>query len=441
MRARPRAPDRTARPPKLLHVSIGGPTLHSYFAGQLAYMRAHGFDVVIAAQGGPDLDRLCRREGVRGRPVDLVRTLRPWRDLWTLAALLRIVAEERPDVVHCHTPKAALLGLLAAFIQRVPHRIYHLRTLPLETQRGALRPLLYASEVLVARLATQIMAISPSLRRAYRAWPGLSHAPITVLGAGSGNGVDGRGRFHPERITAAEVIEFRRWIGLPAEAPALCFVGRLARDKGFAELHAAWQELRDRYPDLWLIVAGDADERQPVPPGPLEALRHDARVAMPGFVYERELVFAASALNVLPTYREGFGSVLIEAAAMGIPAVASRVTGCVDAIVDGVSGTLVPPRSVPALVEAIARYLEDPALRARHGAAARDRALREFAPESIWARLRAFYATALGERGVAAGSADDRREGIADAPVAAPGASQDWAAGIASASDQPAAHR
>ena len=96
-------PERAVRRPKLLHVSIGGPILRSYFTGQLAYMRAHGFEVVVAARGGPDLDRLCGSEGVRARPIDLIRPLRPWRDLRALFALLRIVARERPDVVHCHT--------------------------------------------------------------------------------------------------------------------------------------------------------------------------------------------------------------------------------------------------------------------------------------------------------------------------------------------------
>jgi glycosyltransferase involved in cell wall biosynthesis len=431
-------PDRAVRRPKLLHVSIGGPILRSYFAGQLAYMRARGFDVVVAAQGGPDLDRLCRSEGVSARPIDLIRPLRPWRDLRALIALLRIVADEHPDVVHCHTPKAALLGLLAAFILRAPHRIYHLHTLPLETARGPTRWLLHASERLAWSLCTETLAVSDSLRRSYERHLGLHRPAIRVHGAGSVNGVDARGRFDPARIRHRRLIEFRRRIGLPAEARALCFVGRLAHDKGLAELHAAWQRLRARYPDLWLIVAGEADERQPGAPAPLEALRRDARVAMPGFVDERELVFAAATLAVLPTHREGFGSVLIEAAAMAIPAVAFRVTGCIDAVIDGVSGTLVTPGSVPALVVAIARYLDDPALRARHGAAGRARALAQFAPERIWTALHAFYRDALGESGIAMARAGDPEEGIADSVRAAP---EDWPARIASVSDQPAAHR
>jgi glycosyltransferase involved in cell wall biosynthesis len=430
-------PDRAPRRPKLLHVSIGGPILHSYFAGQLAYMRAHGFDVAVAAQGGPDLVRLCESEGVRARPVDLIRPLRPRRDLRTLIALLRVIADERPDIVHCHTPKAALLGLLAAFVLRAPHRIYHLHTLPLETARGPTRWLLRASERLAGLLCTEALAVSDSLGRSYERRLGPQRAPIKVHGAGSVNGVDAQSRFDPAQIGPRRLCEFRRRIGLPADAPALCFVGRLAQDKGLAELQAAWRQLRDRYPDLWLIVAGEADERQPAAPGLLEALRRDPRVVMPGFVDDRELVFAASTLNILPTYREGFGSVLLEAAAMAIPSVAFRVTGCVDAVVDGVSGTLVAPGSVAALVAAIMRYLDDPALRARHGAAGRARALDAFAPERVWARLHAFDADALG----GAGCAIHGKEAVGDAPGAGRAAPEDWPARIAIVSDQSAAHR
>ncbi|MGH6896111.1 MAG: glycosyltransferase family 4 protein [Geminicoccaceae bacterium] len=397
-------------------MAIDGPSLRSYFAGELAFMRARGFEVVLAAPRGPDLERLCQTEGVRARPVAMVRALRPWHDLKALLGLLRIIAEERPSIVHCHGPKAALLGILAAFILRVPQRIYHLRTLPLETQRGPMRWLLYASELVISRLCTETVAISDSLRHSYQRHVGLRHVPITVHGAGSGNGVDARGRFDPERIDAERLNAFRRQIGLPADARALCFVGRLALDKGVAELHQAWQELRRRYPGLWLILAGDLDERDPAPTALLDSLRRDPQVCMPGFVGECELVFAAACINVLPTYREGFGNVLLEAAAMAIPSVASRVTGCVDAVVDGVTGTLVPTRSAPALVGAMARYLDDPELCARHGAAARRRALAEFAPERIWAGLLDRYAAALGETRAMAEAKAERTAEVYEAP-------------------------
>ncbi len=153
----------------------------------------------------------------------------------------------------------------------------------------------------------------------------------------------------------------------------------------------------------------------------LSALASDPRVCLPGYVYERELLFALATVHVLPTWREGFGGVLLEAAAMAVPAVASRVTGCVDAIVDGVTGTLVAPRSAPALAAAVGRYLDDAELRSAHGRAARRRALAEFAPERIWQELARRY------RGPAL--------------AAAPSPSRQAALSSASVSDQPARQR
>lgn len=391
----PTPAERAGARPRLLHVSIGGPILRSYFAGQLAYIRAQGFEVVVAAEGGPDLEALCRSEGVRGHAVPLIRPIRPWQDLKAFVGLLRVIARERPDIVHGHTPKAALLGLLAGFLLRVRRRIYHLRALPFETQSGVLRWLLLGGELAISWLSTEIVTISPSLAEAYRILPGLGGARMALVAKGSGNGVDARVKFNPERIAPARLVALRARLGIPEQARTVCFVGRLATSKGLAELADAWHALRDRHPDAYLVLAGSVDAREPAAPATLNRFRSDPRVCLPGYVDERELIFALATVNVLPSYREGFGAVLLEAAAMGVPSVASRVTGCIDAIVDGVTGTLVAPRSAAALTEALDRYLVQPALRAAHGRAARERALAEFAPEYVWREIAALYRAPL----------------------------------------------
>jgi glycosyltransferase involved in cell wall biosynthesis len=388
--------------PKLLHVSIGGPILRSFFAGQLAFMRGQGFEVVVAAEGGPDLETLCGSEGVRGQALPLIRPISPRSDLRAFVGLLRLIARERPDIVHGHTPKAALLGLLAAFLLGVPHRIHHLRALPFETASGTMRWLLLGAELATTWLSTETVAISPSLAQAYRTLPGLGGARIAIAAKGSGNGVDARVRFNPVLIAPERLAVFRTRLGLCPRARVVCFVGRLATSKGLAELAAAWATLRERHPDVRLVLAGSLDAREPVVPELLNQLRSDPRVCLPGYVDERELVFALATVNVLPSHREGFGAVLLEAAAMGVPSVASRVTGCIDAIVDGVTGTLVEPRSPAALSEALGRYLDQPALRATHGRAARERALAEFAPEPVWREIAALYRSQRVERSGAA---------------------------------------
>jgi glycosyltransferase involved in cell wall biosynthesis len=177
------------------------------------------------------------------------------------------------------------------------------------------------------------------------------------------------------------------------------FVGRLVRDKGLVELSAAWTSLRDEFPRLDLLLVGDAEPHDPLPPNVLAQLRRDPRVHWTGWVDDLPELYGAMNLLVLPSYREGFPVVALEAAAMGLPIVATRVPGCVDAVEHGITGVLVEPRDPSALAEAIRNYLRHPERRTRHGEAARQRVLRDFQPARVWHAVRAEYWRVLQKRG------------------------------------------
>ncbi len=221
---------------KVLHVSIGGMILRAYFSGQLKYLSRKGHTFIVAAEGGSDLKRLGSEEGCLCYSVDIVRRINPVRDIRAFADLCRIIRAERPDVVQCHTPKAALLGLLAAARYDVPIRIYHLRTMPVMTTRGLVRLLLTLSEILSSRLATNFLSISSSLAGCYANWRRVPRAQIVVLGHGSGNGVDVFGRFNPERISSNSANELREIRQIPDGAKLVVFIGRLTAEKGIVDL-------------------------------------------------------------------------------------------------------------------------------------------------------------------------------------------------------------
>jgi glycosyltransferase involved in cell wall biosynthesis len=218
-----------------------------------------------------------------------------------------------------------------------------------------------------------------------------------VLANGSINGVDGS-RFQP--ATAPERREARAALGLPPDAPVVGFVGRLTRDKGLVELARAWDVLRREREDLRLLLVGAEEPGDPIPREVSESLRADPRVLMAGFAVDTPRYYRAMDVVVLPSYREGFPVVPLEAAAMALPVVAARITGSVDAVVDGVTGTLVPPRDAERLADAVRRYLVDEALRARHGAAARGRVLRDFDPARLRAALHDEYVRLASGAGV-----------------------------------------
>jgi glycosyltransferase involved in cell wall biosynthesis len=203
-----------------------------------------------------------------------------------------------------------------------------------------------------------------------------------VLVNGSVNGVDAAERFNPDFLKLHRSIA-REMHNIPAEASVVGFIGRRVRDKGIIELAAAWNRIRETYPNAYLLVVGPTEPQDPVPAATEQLLQRDSRVRMAGFVDDILLAYAAMDIFVLPTYREGFPVSLLEAAAVELPAVATKVPGCVDAILDGITGTLVPAFDEEALSDAIRRYLDQPELRTQHGRAARERVMREFKPEPI----------------------------------------------------------
>ena len=379
----------------VLHVATVGMST-TFLRGQVRWVRDRGFEPHVAAARGERLASFGRKEGVAVHPVPMSRRVSPLRDLGSLVRLVRLMRRVRPTVVHAHTPKAGLLAMLAATLVRVPVRIYQLRGLPLETASGLVRQLLWLSDRLACGLAHRVIANSDSLRQVAVREGLCPEAKLRVLVHGSGNGVDAAGRFDPARLRGKTRVETRdRW-GIPRDARVIGFVGRLVRDKGVAELAAAWRALREQHADLHLLVVGPFEERDPVSAETRAALEGDPRVHLTGANWETPSLYAAMDVVALPTYREGFPNVPLEAAAMELPVVATRVTGCVDAVEDGVTGTLVPAREAETLAAALGRYLDDPALRRRHGRAGRERVLREFRPEAIWEAVHAEYVALLG---------------------------------------------
>jgi lipopolysaccharide/colanic/teichoic acid biosynthesis glycosyltransferase len=274
-------------------------------------------------------------------------------------------------------------------------RVYQVCGLPLETAGGALRLVLRICERISCALAHRVICASASLRQVLLA-EGLC-APgkcLTLVGRAS-HGVDAERHFHPARVPMELVNELRERLGLSAGTPVVGYVGRLARDKGLAELEGAWRLLRQRHPALHLLLVGGTDVRTPVSANVLSRLREDPAVHLVGRVQDTAPFYALMDVVALPTYREGLPTVPLEAAAMMLPVVATRTTGCVDAVADGVNGLLVAARSAPALADALDGYLRDPALRRRHGLAGRERVLAEFRREPIWAATHSEYAAQL----------------------------------------------
>jgi lipopolysaccharide/colanic/teichoic acid biosynthesis glycosyltransferase/glycosyltransferase involved in cell wall biosynthesis len=387
----------THAPIRLVHITTVPQTLY-FLRGQVASMKSRGIEVTAVSSPGPELQKFADMEGVPVHAVEMPRKITPLGDLVALVRLVRLFRKLRPDIVHAHTPKGGLLGMIAAWIVGVQGRLYTMHGLPLETAKGLKRTLLRWTERISCLLARRVRAVSDSLRRRAAAEGVCRAERITVLGAGTVNGVDAERRFVPSPCPYEAAVA-RRACSIPSEVRVLGFVGRLVRDKGVEDLAAAWTELREQFPDLHLVIAGTFEPRDPVSTATRDLLRSDPRVRLVGHVESMRSLYSIMDVVALPTYREGFPQVPLEAAAMERPVVATRVTGCVDAVVDGETGTLIGAGEPHELAMAIGAYLEDPALRRAHGTAGRERVLRDFRPETLWQLTHREYLDVLGRGG------------------------------------------
>lgn len=356
-----------------------------------AFLRLHierladDYDVFVISNY--DAEPLPKDVRVTYLNVPLAREVSPFVDLKVLFSLVGLFRRYRFDVVHSVTPKAGLLGMLAARLAGVPVRVHWFTGQVWVTRRGLGRFILKSADRLIAAAASHLLADSPSQRDFLVAERVCREESVKVIGDGSICGVDG-GRFRPDPLARERV---RLEHAIPADALVVLFLGRLNTDKGLREMALAMVDLDDPFADVHWLIAGP-DEGGMVEHIRSVAARLAGRLHFQGFTREPEAYMAAADIFCLPSYREGFGSSVLEAAAAGLPSVATRIYGLTDAVEEGVTGLLVPPANVPELTAALRRLIEDVALRATMSEAARARALQRFSRERIVEGLSDFYA-------------------------------------------------
>lgn len=389
----------TSRRPRLAYVTTHAISAENLMNGQLTFLRERGFDITVIAAPSESLDVVCEREQVATIPIPIEREISPLADARTLAKLCGILRKLRPDIVNAGTPKAGLLGMIAANLTGVPVRLYTLRGLRLETTSGFKERLLSTTERIAASCAHQVICVGDSLRQEFVRRRLVAADKTIVLRHGSSNGVNAaRFQYSAEQWTRIE--QLRASLGIPAEAPVIGFVGRLTRDKGIVDLHTAFTRLLVEFPDLRLVLIGWPEEGDPLPPDIWQRIQEHPQILRTGAIKDPSLHYGLFDLFAFPSYREGFPNVPMEAAAAGVPVVGYSATGTLDAVVDGVTGRLVPLHDSSALANAVAEYLRSPFLRRQHGEAGRRRALRDFRREDIWQALADLYVDWLSEHGL-----------------------------------------
>ncbi len=363
------------RRPRLVHLTTTDVSLALLLGPQLRAFAEVGYEVIGVSAPGPYVAGL-EADGVRHLPLrHATRSAAPHRDLLALGELRSLFRTLRPDIVHTHNPKPGVYGRLAAKAAGVPgivNTVHGIYALP--DDRLAKRALVYGLERLAAACSDVELVQNPEdvavLERI-----GVARSKIRLLG----NGVDLR-RFDPAGIDPAAAAAARQALGAGPGVVVCGAVGRLVREKGYLELIEAAARLRRTHPQARLVVVGPADPAKSdgLTPDDLARGTGQGGIRFLGERHDVEVLYAAMDLYVLASHREGFPRSAMEAAAMGLPVVATDIRGCRQVVDHGRTGLLVPPRDAGALAGALAALVEDEPRRRAMGRAGRAKAASQF---------------------------------------------------------------
>ena len=357
----------------------------SLLQGQLRFLNENGFEVLAVANGEDALREVQRTEGVRTQHIAMHREISLRADLRSLFDLVRLFRREKPDIVHANTPKGSLLAMMAAWLCRVPVRIYTVTGLRFETATGNFRRLLITMERIACWCATTVIPEGEGVKKTLIR-ERVTSKPLEVVLNGNINGID-LTHFNPDAVQPAS----------PSPDFTFIFVGRIVRDKGIAELVSAFTKLHTSHPNTRLILLGAFEpELDPLPNDTVHAIQSHPAIVTPGSVNDVRPWLKSADVLVHPSYREGFPNVVLEGTAMGLPCVVTDINGSNEIIVDGKNGIIVPKQDANALANAMTRLCENAAMRNTIAAAARpmtaDRYNRPDVHRAILARYRALTA-------------------------------------------------
>jgi glycosyltransferase involved in cell wall biosynthesis len=383
---------------KIAHVTTVGISLYGLLLNQMRSLREEGYEVVAISSPssfGPSIEAA----GIRHIPIPISRNITPVADLISLWRLWRVMRRERFAIVHTHTPKAGLLGQLAARLAGVPLVVNTVHGFYLHSGMSPVARRIYLLlEKLAATCSDRILSQNTEdIELAVREHV-CQREKIKFLG----NGVD-LTQFDPDAISTENVESFRAELGLKPGAPVVGFVGRLAaKRKGFADFLAAAQKISARVPDCRFLIVGESDH------GKADAMKASA-AGVHGmtdhclFVGQRDgselpHFYKLMDVLVLPSIFEGLPRVVMEASAMGVPAVVTDVKGNREAVLHGCNGLLVPLGDVPALAAAVVRILTDRELATKMGVNGRAMALERFDEQALFATVKNEYRRLLSEK-------------------------------------------
>lgn len=376
---------------KLIRITTIPASMRNLLRGQLKYMSQYYEVVAISSDGNGEMKAMLHEQGdVRGIVVEMKRHPSPWNDFKSLCKLVKVFHKEKPFIVHTHTPKAGLLGMVAARITGVPHRLHTVAGLPLLVHQGMGRKVLNIMEKVTSACATQVLPNSYAMMRIMEEEGLCKSEKMCVIGNGSSNGVDTK-HFSPDALAESK-SELRQKVGFEDDDFVFVFIGRIVKDKGMNELAHAISLLSDKELRFKVVLIGGFETSlDPVTFDTTKVLKEHPHVKYLGGKRDvRPFLKMADAL-VFPSYREGFPNVVMEAGAMGLPAIVTDINGCNEIVVEGKNGRIIPPKDSDALANMMQWFIEHPVEVEAMGSNARQMVVERYEREFVWEELLKTY--------------------------------------------------
>ena len=344
---------------KLIRITTVPISLKTLLKGQHRFMFQNGFEVIGVSSSGKDLQDVERNETIRVAVLEMTRTISPISDLKSLWEFYTLCKRERPTIVHSHTPKAGIVGMLGAKLAGVPVRLHTVAGLPLMEATGMKRKILDFVEKITYRCATKVYPNSRGLYDFILANNYTEKEKLQVIANGSSNGIDTH-YFDSALFSEVQKLELKQSLLLQPNDFVFVFVGRLVGDKGINELISGFTHLKPETLSLKLLLVGSLEgELDPLQPETLKVIETHPNIISVGFQSDVRPYFAISDCLVFPSYREGFPNVVMQAGAMGLPSIVTDINGCNEIIVEGENGTIIPVKNVAALVDAMQKMIYD----------------------------------------------------------------------------------
>ena len=367
----------------LIRITTVPLSLEKLLSGQLHFMSSF-YNVIAVSSDKERLERYGESEKVAVFPLEMTRKITPLRDVFAVLKLYFFLKKTKPFIVHTHTPKAGIVGMLASKLAGIPHRLHTVAGMPLLEQAGFKRMVLNFVEKLTYSCATKVYPNSFKLRDIIIKNEYCPPTKLKVLANGSSNGID-TSYFDSTHFSEDQKSSLKQELGIKSSDFVFIFVGRIVSDKGINELISAFSEIQEYKTDLKLLLVGPYEqELDPLKEETLNQINTNKSIFSVGYQDEVRPYFAISDCLVFPSYREGFPNVVMQAGAMGLPCIVSDINGCNEIIEDAKNGYIIPVRDKEAVKETLIRILDNKEEYSKMQQNAREMIVSRFDQKTMW---------------------------------------------------------